>query len=134
MSDYQNTPPPAPTGSTNTEERQWGMFGHLSALTGVLTGGLGNLIGPLVIWQIKKDTMPFAADQAKEALNFNITLAIVALVLAVLSVVTFGVALILVIPLSAVLGIAWLVLTIMAGLKANEGVTYRYPLTIRLIK
>ncbi len=132
MSDYQNTPPPV--SGISADERQWGMFGHLSALTGVLTGGVGNLVGPLIIWQVKKETMPFAADQAKEALNFNITLAIVALVLTVLTVVTFGVALILVIPLAALLGLAWLVLTIMAGLKANEGVTYRYPLTIRLIK
>ncbi|MGH8052785.1 MAG: DUF4870 domain-containing protein [Stenotrophomonas sp.] len=134
MSDYQNNPPPPPVGDASSEERQWAMFGHLSALTGVVTGGVGNIVGPLVIWLVKKDTMSFAADQAKEALNFNITLAIVALALVVLSVVTLGIGLIVVIPLSIALGVAWLVLTIMAGIKANEGVTYRYPFTLRLIK
>ncbi len=134
MSDYQNTPPPAPTGGTQAEDRQWAMFGHLSALTGVFTGGVGNIVGPLVVWLVKKDTLPFAADQAKEALNFNITLLIVGVALTLLSIVTLGLGLIIVIPVAILLGIAWLVLTIMAGLKANEGVTYRYPLTIRLIK
>jgi uncharacterized Tic20 family protein len=135
MNDYQTTPPPAPTdGTPGSEDRQWAMFGHLSALAGIFTGGVGNIVGPLIVWLVKKDTLPFAADQAKEALNFNITLLIVAVALALLSIVTFGLGLILVIPLGVLIGIAWLVLTIMAGIKANDGVTYRYPLTIRLIK
>ncbi len=132
MNDYQNNPPPV--GEVSSEERQWAMFGHLSALSGVVTGGVGNIVGPLVIWLVKKDTMSFASEQAKEALNFNITLLIIGLALTVLSVVTLGLGLILVIPLAIALGVAWLVLTIMAGIKANEGVAYRYPFTLRLIK
>ena len=94
----------------SAEERQWAMFAHLSALVGgILTSGwagsIGCFIGPLVIWMVKKDTMPFVDDQAKEALNFNITV-----------------------------GIAWLVFTIIAAIKANQGERYRYPLTLRLVK
>jgi uncharacterized Tic20 family protein len=135
--------PPAPTdpapGVPPAEERQWAMFAHLSALlgailTGALGGGWGCFIGPLVIWLIKKDTMPFVNDQGKEALNFNITVAIAFVVLFLLSVMTFGIGLVIAIPLWVIIGIAWLVFTIIAAIKANEGVTYRYPFTLRLIK
>jgi len=120
------------------DDRQWAMFGHLSALTGVLTGGLGNILGPLVIWLVKKETSPFAADQAKEALNFNITLFIVGVMVgvagALFTVVTLGLGALLVVPVALLLAIAWLVLTIIAAIKANDGVAYRYPFTLRLVK
>ncbi len=121
-------------GTPSAEERQWALFGHLSSLTGLFTGGVGNIIGPLVIWLVKKDTMPFAGEQAKEALNFNITLLIAGLVLLVLTLVTLGIGIVLTLPLGILLGLAWLVLTIMAAIKANEGVAYRYPFTLRLVK
>lgn len=103
------------------------MFAHLSALSGAIIP-FGNIIGPLVVWQIKKDTLPFAADQGKEALNFNITVLIAVAIAFVLTFVLIG---LLLLPL---IGIAWLVLTILAGIKANEGVAYRYPFALRLIK
>lgn len=137
MSDFESytTPPPPPTGlAPNAEERQWALFAHLSALTGLFTGGVGNIVGPLVIWLIKKDTMPFVEDQAKEALNFNITLLIVGVALFLLTMITFGIGVIITLPIAIVLGIAWLVLTIIATIKANEGVAYRYPFTLRLVK
>jgi uncharacterized Tic20 family protein len=135
-------PPPSDppmAGVPTAEERQWAMFAHLSALlgallTGAFGGGWGCFIGPLVIWLIKKDTMPFVNDQGKEALNFNITVAIAFVVLFLLSVMTLGVGLIIAIPLWFIIGIAWLVFTIIAAIKANEGVHYRYPFTLRLIK
>jgi uncharacterized Tic20 family protein len=115
------------------------MFAHLSALAGgILTSGwagsIGCFIGPLIIWMVKKDTMPFVDDQAKEALNFNISVALVFLALFLLSVMTLGIGLIIAIPAWIIIGVAWLVFTIIAGLKAHEGVAYRYPLTLRLIK
>ena len=134
-------PPPSAsmTGAPSAEERQWAMFAHLSALlgallTGVWGGGWGCFIGPLVIWLVKKDTMPFVNDQGKEALNFNITVAIAFVVLFLLSVMTLGIGLIIAIPLWIIIGIGWLVFTIIAAIKANEGVLYRYPFTLRLIK
>ena len=135
------TPPSEPSlvGAPSAEERQWALFAHLSALlgailTGAFGGGWGCFIGPLIIWLVKKDTMPFVDDQGKEALNFNITVAIASLILLLLSIVTLGVGLIIAIPLWIILGIAWLVFTIIASIKANEGVRYRYPFTLRLIK
>jgi uncharacterized protein len=123
----------------SAEEKQWAMFAHLSALAGgILTSGwagsIGCFIGPLIIWMVKKDTMPFVDDQAKEALNFNISVALVFLALFLLSVLTLGIGLIIAIPAWIIIGIAWLVFTIIAAIKAHEGVAYRYPLTLRLIK
>lgn len=133
-----SAPPPHASGYS-AEERQWAMFAHLSALLGgLITAGwaasLGCFLGPLVIWMVKKETMPFVDDQGKEALNFNITVGIVFLALTALSVVTLGIGLIIAIPAFIVIGLAWLVLTIIAAIKANEGVAYRYPFTLRLIK
>ena len=114
------------------------MFAHLSALAGGLLtsaiGGWGFFLGPLVIWLMKKDTMPFVADQAKEALNFNITVSAVFLALLVLSLLTLGIGFLITLPIMLIVGIAALVLIIMAAIKANDGIAYRYPFTIRLIK
>ena len=144
MTDFNETvtpPPPQPSapGAPTAEERQWAMFAHLSALVGgILTSGwagsIGCFIGPLIIWLVKKDTMPFVDDQAKEALNFNITVGIVFFALFLLALFTLGIGLVVSIPLWIIIGIAWLVLTIIAAIKANEGVAYRYPFTLRLIK
>jgi uncharacterized protein len=136
---FQAKPPEAPALASDAQQRQWAMFAHLSALAGGLLtagwfGSIGCFIGPLVIWSIKKDSMPFVNDQAKEALNFNITVAIVFFTLFLLGIVTFGIGLIVAIPLWIAVGIAWLVMTIIAAVKVNEGVAYRYPLTLRLVK
>lgn len=109
------------------EQKTWGMIAHLASLSGLIIP-LGNVIGPLVVWLIKKDTMPFVDDQGKEALNFNITVFIAAVVSGLLTLILIGFLLLLVV------GLGWLVLTVMAGIKANEGNTYRYPFTLRLIK
>jgi uncharacterized Tic20 family protein len=131
-------PPSEHIGDIPAEERTWAMFGHLSALVGALLTaslwGLACFIGPLVIWLVKKESMPFASDQAKEALNFNITMAIGLAVLKVLLIITFGIGFFIAIPLLGIMWLAWLVLTIIAGVKANEGVRYRYPFALRLIK
>jgi uncharacterized Tic20 family protein len=110
----------------SAEEKTWGMLAHLSSLAGFIIP-FGNVLGPLVVWLIKKDTMPFAADQGKEALNFNITVAIAAIISCILIFVVIGFLLL------AVVAVGWLVLTILACIEANKGVAYRYPFTLRLI-
>ena len=140
-----STPPVPPqvtdqpaAGVPSAEEKQWAMFAHLSALAGAVVsspfGGCGTFIGPLIIWLIKKDTMPFAASQAKEALNFNITVSAIFLMLLILTIITFGIGALLTVPVMLVVGIAALVFTIIAAVKANEGIEYRYPVTVRIIK
>ena len=119
MSEQNNIP--------NQEVRQWAMFCHFAAFAGLLIP-FGNLLGPLVVWQPKRDFDPFVDDQGKEALNFHITVSIAALVCMLLALVVIG---FLLLPL---LGLAALVLTIIAGIKANEGQAYRYPFSWRLVK
>ena len=116
-----------------SEERTWAMFGHLSAFSAFLTG-IGMVVGPLIVWLVKRDTMPFVADQAKEALNFNITVLLVGVALLLLVILTFGIGLLIVGPVGVVIFVAWVVLTIIATVNANNGTYYRYPFTLRLIK
>ena len=114
-------------GSPSADEKTWGMIAHLAALAGFVIP-FGNVIGPLVVWLVKKDTMPFVDVHAKEALNFQITVFIAVLVCIPLMFVLIG------IPLLFVVGIGALVLSIMAALKAQNGEAYRYPFTLRLVK
>lgn len=117
----------AAAGSLSKEERTWGMLCHLIVLTGVIIP-LASVIAPLVIWLIKKDEMPFVDDQGKESLNFQITMFIGFVISFFLMFIFIGFILL---PLLAIFD---LVMVIMASMKANEGVRYRYPYTIRFIK
>jgi uncharacterized protein len=116
-----------PTGLPTQDERTWGMVAHLAALAFFILP-FGNILGPLVVLLAKRDHSAFVARHAKEALNFNITFLIGALVCVVLLVFSIG------ILLGAVLFIFWLIMTIIAALKANEGATYRYPFAVRFVK
>ena len=120
-------PATEPTGLPTQDERTWGMVAHLAAL-GFFVLPFGNIIGPLIVWLVKRDHSAFVAMHAKEALNFNITVLIGALVCCVLFAFSIG------ILFGAVLGVFWLILTIIAALKANEGLAYRYPFSVRLVK
>ncbi len=109
------------------EVRTWGMACHLAALSGFVIP-FGSIIGPLVIWLMKKDTLPFVDDQGKEALNFNISIAIYAIISSILIFVVVGIFLLIAVILIQV------IFAIIAAVKANEGFPYRYPLTIRFIR
>jgi hypothetical protein len=112
---------------TEAQERSWGMFCHLAALAGYIIP-FGNIIGPLIIWLIKKDESEFVADQGKESLNFQISICIYAIIAGLLILILVGVFLLIAI------GIFSLVMIIIATVKASNGEKYRYPLTLRLIK
>jgi uncharacterized protein len=131
MSEPHSTPA---SGAAPTEnERTWGMLAHLSALAGLLVPLVGhviglNALGPLMVSIARGDQSAFVAAQAKEALNFNISVTLAAIVCGVLWLVFVG------ILFSAALFIAWLVMTLIAAIKASEGVAYRYPFSLRLVK
>ena len=138
MNETVTAPPPAASAPSD-EEKKWALFAHLSILVGGLVtfgwaASFGSFIGPLIIWLVQKDKMPFVADQAKEALNFGITLTIACFVLLMLTIFSLGIGALITIPAFMVIGIAALILVIIAGVKANEGVAYRYPITLRLVK
>jgi uncharacterized Tic20 family protein len=110
------------------EEQNWAMACHLVALSGFVIP-FGNVLGPLVVWLIKKDTMPLVDQHGKEALNFQITVLIAAVISFVLMFVLIGIFLLIAV------GIGALVLTIMAAVKVSNGqLDYKYPFALRLIK
>ncbi|MGA9342630.1 MAG: DUF4870 domain-containing protein [Rhodanobacteraceae bacterium] len=122
-------PEPGSAGATanTSDERMWAMFAHLSALFGFVIP-FGSILGPLVIWQIKKNEMPLVDDQGKEALNFQITMAIAFIVSCILMVVLVGFLLILLV------GLFDLIMIVIAAIRANNGERFRYPLTLRLVQ
>ncbi len=106
-----------------SDEKTMSMLAHI-------LGGVTNVIGPLIIWLIKKDDSPFVDDQGKEATNFQITVLIGYVVATILGVITGGCASVILYP---AVGIASLILAILGGVEANKGVAYRYPFALRLI-
>jgi uncharacterized Tic20 family protein len=112
----------------NRDARMWAMICHLVGLAGVVIPFIGNIVAPLVVWQIKKDDYPFVDEQGKEAVNFQISMTIYGLISAVLTFICIGFFL-----LAAVV-IVDLIFLLIAAVKANNGYHYRYPLTIRFIK
>ena len=112
------------------DARKWAMFCHLAGLAGLIpmTPVFGSVIAPLIIWQIKKDEFEFVDEQGKEALNFQISILIYALVAGLLCFACIGFFL-----LPAVY-IFDLIFLLIAAVKANNGERYRYPITIRFIK
>lgn len=123
MSDPNPSFPPAVDDSSSQDDRTMAMLTHLS---GILLG----FIVPLIIWLVNKDnpSKGFLNDQSKEALNFQITLLFVYIIGIILSIILIGAL------INMVAWVACLVLSIIAGLKAKEGIAYRYPFAIRLIK
>jgi uncharacterized protein len=122
----------------SSEERNWAMAAHLCGLLWVV-GGTGliffpfgglvlfTILGPLIIWRSKGQSMPFVADQAKESLNFQITVFLLGLVFLVLAFVLIGFALL------WILGVVNLALVIIAAVQVSDGKPYRYPFCLRLV-
>jgi uncharacterized Tic20 family protein len=121
MTDAPTPAAPVPAAPlTEAEDRQWASFAHL--------GGILSFLPSLIIWLIFKDRGAFTNTEAKEALNFQITLAIGYVIASVLTVVVIGVI------LFPVLGILSIIFSILGFLKAKDGIAYRYPFALRLIK
>lgn len=111
----------------NPDERNWGMLCHLSALSGYIIP-FGNIVGPLIVYSVKRQEYEFVEDQGKEALNFQITVTIALLVSALLILILVGFVLLLIVGLLA------LIFTIIGSVKAAQGEHYRYPFSIRFLQ
>jgi uncharacterized protein len=124
---------PAPT-VLQPEEKTWGLICHLAALGMYVFPAFGNVIGAFIAWIVLKDRSSFADDQGKESINFQISLTLYAAIGIAFCFVTFGLGILMVVPLLGVMSILQIVFIIVAALEANKGVLYRYPATIRFIK
>ncbi len=120
-------PPITPVATQNKNEQNMGMLCHLLALAGCLVP-FGHIVGPLVLWMIKREEMPFVESQGKESLNFQISVTIYGIVAFISMFLLIGFIL-----LPAVL-LFDLVCVILASVETANGKPYRYPLCIRLIK
>jgi len=114
------------TALAGAEERNWAMGAHLSALLGLVLP-FGNVVGPLLVWLIKKDQSTLVDQEGKEALNFQISMTIYMMVSAILITVLIG------FPMLFGFGIADLILVIIAAVKTSSGERYRYPITFRFL-
>ncbi len=125
------TPPPSPVPTSTPPDRtvrNWAMLCHLTALTAYIGIPFGHIIGPLVVWLLKREDDPLIEDQGKESLNFQISVTLYVLVTVALMFVIIG------FPLFFAVTLFHFIMTVVAAVKASEGTAYRYPLTLRLIK
>jgi len=119
---------PFPVGSAKPSgDRTWAILVHLSAFAGLLLPLLGNILAPLVIWLLKRED-PLVDLHGKEALNFNISIAIYSVICFILIFVLIG------IPLSIGLFFFWLIVVIVAAVRAGNGQNPGYPLAIRFFR
>ena len=124
--------------------RTWSMLCHLSALASLLIP-FGNILGPLIVWQIKKNELPEITAHAKESLNFQLTILLISIIFSIFLVDSIGYWALMQNPMSmlvsgiglalmlATIKLISLVLVIMAGIKANNGELYNYP-SIRFLR
>ncbi len=122
---YAAAPPPYPVAMTPEQERTWGGAAHWSALVASAVGF--PFLGPLLVMLVKGNESPWVRRQAVESLNFQLSMLIYAIVSAILILALIGLVLI------VVVGVCWLVFTIIGAVKASNGEDYRYPLTIRMV-
>jgi uncharacterized Tic20 family protein len=117
-----------PESRPTSSERTWGMLCHLSAFAGyVVVVPFASIIGPLIVWLLKKDSSAFVDEHGKESVNFQITMSIAYAIAIVLCLVVVGFVLL------AFLGVWITVLVVLGSIKAYSGERFRYPLTIRLV-
>jgi uncharacterized Tic20 family protein len=126
--DQQGGPGGESPGELTSETTNWAMLCHLAALAMIGLPTLGHVIGPLIVWLLKRHDHPFIDENGKESVNFQISVTIYTLLILPLLCVVIG------IPLLVALWIANIVLIIVASIKASGGEMYRYPLTIRLLR
>ena len=123
-----------PYSSVPQDEKtnQTAMFLHLSQLLGHTAVPVLGWVVPILIWQLKKNELPGLDPHGKNAANWILTEFIAAMICVVLAITVIG--LIVAIPLGIALYITGIIMPIIAGIKANGGEVWEYPLTIKFFK
>ena len=127
------TTPPPPAGEgfvPSQDDRNLALIAHLSGAAGIFVGGLAGFVGPLIIYLLKKETSPYVESQAKEALNFQITMLMIAVVCLVITVLSCGA----LFPVVFIPMVLQLIFAVLAALAVRDGADYRYPFNIRLFQ
>lgn len=137
------SPPPGPPpakdagagygygGAPTPEERNWALAAHVGSF--VASWIAMGFLAPLVIMLLKGGSSAFVRRHSVESLNFQISLLIYLVAAVLISLVTLGIGLVVVVPVAVVVGIFALVVIILATVKAANGEEYRYPLCLRLV-
>lgn len=125
------------TNPQELAERRWAAGVHVAALllaflTSWAAGIAGMVAAAVVILLKPANGSAFVELHAKEAFNFNLSMFLYMLIAYVLAFVTLGIGLLVILPVGLVFVVVWLVCSIKAAMRANDGLTYRYPLTFRL--
>src|SRR5205809_3531664 len=120
------TPSPPPP-STSSDVRTWCVLCHASALLGLFFHFLGHILGPLIVWLVKRGDSPEIDAYGKESVNFQLSMLIYSIISGILCLVLIGFVLL------AILHVLNVVFVIIASIRASEGNFYRYPLTIRFL-
>ncbi len=120
--------PAAPQPEPSKPSHTLGTVCHLLGLCGYLGVPLGNVLGPLVLWLVKKEEDAFLRETGKHVLNFQISMAIYLVVASLAIFLVIGFVLV---PVVLIVGIVY---TIIGAIKSSEGEIYQYPLTIRFLR
>lgn len=115
------------SNESDSSAQTWAAFTHLAGLAGLVIP-FGNLLGPLILWLLKRAESPLVDDQGREALNFQISITLYVVIAALLVYLVIGAVLL---PLVVLFWVIW---TVIGAVRASDGIRYRYPLTLRLIK
>lgn len=114
--------------------RNWAMGAHASALIGGFMGGVPAFLGPLVVWLMRRKIDAYAAAHARAAFNFHLSVLIYVGILIIFTLLTFGLGVLFTFPALLLLGLAWLVFTVLGIVRAADDRLYRYPLSIPFIR
>lgn len=114
----------------SSDDRNLALIAHLSGCAGVLGAGFIGFLGPLIIYLMKRETSPYVEAQAKEALNFQITMLIISFACAGLVAISCGA----LFPLIFVPMLMQIIFSVIAALAVRDGTHYRYPVNLRLLQ
>ena len=131
----QDVPPTLqPASGSDVAERQWAIGIHLSALLGFAGPHLLNVVGPLIIWLIRKQESPYLDAVGKRVLNFQISYSLYGFVAATLIGLLWWLVIgLFLVPLYVIIAVAWLLFTIIGAMKENNGEAYEFPFVIKFL-